>query len=244
MFPGIVLLAVSNFNIACIVIAVFFTLLYVVAWGRELFLRKKEVYRDLRTSNLKTGKEVFESILSEIDAKKVSVELKDSTVSRYYFNPRKNKVVMSTFAYYSTDYYDIMRSATLAYHVIQRERAVGLIDFYLWIAPFMEIWIRIFPLVIYACFILTAFYQVFALCLLLFLYLMTVFVALLMRHIDKDASEKSCQWLLGHGVVEEKDRKPLEKVARYVANFNLICALSSGLALLTIRGKVYSQSTV
>ncbi len=67
-------------------------------------------------------------------------------------------------------------------------------------------------------------------------------LALLMRPVDKDASKRSIDWLISNGVVAESNRARLEKIGRYLTNYNLMLVISSGFAIFFLRSKMYWPS--
>ena len=200
--------------------------------------------REPRTVGLVSGKEVVERMLAEAGIEGVSVVPGDKVIQRYYYSPRKKRIVISTHACYNSGYYEVMRAATTAANALQREEGYGMIDLYLWLAPVMEWMVRCMPMVIVAGLFCVDFYPTLVICLVLAIWVLLIVLVLLMRPIDKDAARRSCEWLIGHGIVPENDRKQLERTGRYLTNYNLVLLVSAYFALLFTRLKWYSDKTV
>lgn len=221
----------------------------VVAAGavvRELFFRKKESLRKPSTEGLVSGKEVVERMLGEAGIEEVTVVPKDAIVQRYYYSPKKKRIVISTHACYNSGYYEVMRAATTAANAVQHEEGFGMIDLYLWLAPVMEWMSRMLPL-----FLLAGLYVIYLNPMLigvslLSLWVLMLLLALLMRTVDKDAAQRSSEWLIANGLVAESERKKLDRIGRYLTNYNLVLVLTAGFAVffLSYKMRVPSDKSV
>ncbi|MBP5190047.1 MAG: zinc metallopeptidase [Bacteroidales bacterium] len=231
-------------TLVLLILSGFYCALIVFWFLREIFLWKKEDMREPRTVGLVSGKEVVERMLAEAGIEGVSVVPGDKVIQRYYYSPRKKRIVISTHACYNSGYYEVMRAATTAANAVQREEGVGMIDLYLWLAPVMEWMVRCMPMVIVAGLYCVYLYPTLVICLVLAIWVLLIVLVLLMRPIDKDAARRSCEWLIGHGIVPENGRKQLERTGRYLTNYNLVLLVSAYFALLFTRLKWYSDKTV
>lgn len=205
---------------------------------RELFFGKKESMREPRTEGLVSGKEVVERMLDEAGIDDVAVVPKDAVIQRYYYSPRKKRIVISTHACYNSGYYEVMRAATTAANAVQHEEGFGMIDLYLWLAPVMEWMSRMLPL-----FLLAGLYVIYLNPMLigvslLSLWVLMLLLALLMRTVDKDAAQRSSEWLIANGLVAESERKKLDRIGRYLTNYNLVLVLTAGFAVFFLRYKM------
>ncbi len=209
---------------------------------RELYFGRKEGMRALRTEGLVSGKEVVERMLDEAGIDDVAVVPKDAVIQRYYYSPRKKRIVISTHACYNSGYYEVMRAATTAANAVQHEEGFGMIDLYLWLAPVMEWMSRMLPL-----FLLAGLYVIYLNPMLigvslLSLWVLMLLLALLMRTVDKDAARRSTEWLIANGVVKESERPQIERIGRYLTNYNLVLVLTAGFAVFLLRYKMYWPS--
>ena len=205
---------------------------------RELFFGKKESMREPRTEGLVSGKEVVERMLDEAGIDDVAVVPKDAVIQRYYYSPRKKRIVISTHACYNSGYYEVMRAATTAANAVQHEEGFGMIDLYLWLAPVMEWMSRMLPL-----FLLAGLYVIYLNPMLigvslLSLWVLMLLLALLMRTVDKEAAQRSSEWLIANGLVAESERKKLDRIGRYLTNYNLVLVLTAGFAVFFLRYKM------
>lgn len=213
---------------------------------RELHFGRKEVMRAPRTEGLVSGKEVVERMLDEAGIDDVAVVPKDAVIQRYYYSPRKKRIVISTHACYNSGYYEVMRAATTAANAVQHEEGFGMIDLYLWLAPVMEWMSRMLPL-----FLLAGLYVIYLNPMLigvslLSLWVLMLLLALLMRTVDKDAAQRSSEWLIANGLVAESERKKLDRIGRYLTNYNLVLVLTAGFAVffLSYKMRVPSDKSV
>ena len=205
---------------------------------RELHFGRKEEMRAPRTEGLVNGKEVVERMLDEAGIDDVAVVPKDAVIQRYYYSPRKKRIVISTHACYNSGYYEVMRAATTAANAVQHEEGFGMIDLYLWLAPVMEWMSRMLPL-----FLLAGLYVIYLNPMLigvslLSLWVLMLLLALLMRTVDKDAAQRSSEWLVANGLVAESERKKLDRIGRYLTNYNLVLVLTAGFAVFFLRYKM------
>lgn len=209
---------------------------------RELFFMKKETMRKQRTEPLVNGKEVVERMLSDAKVEGVTIVPKDAVIQRYYYSPNDKRLVISSHACYCFGYYDVMRAATTASNAIQSEEGYGMIDLYLKLSPFVEWMSRMLPLF----FVVGLFcieYGPWAIGLsMIFLWTLLLIMTLLMRHVDKDAARRSVDWLVSNGVVAESERPHLERIGRYLTNYNMLLVLTSGFVLFFMRSRMYSNS--
>ena len=119
-----------------------------------------------------------------------------------------------------------------------------MIDLYLWLSPFVEWMARFLPMVLFfGLFFLSFSPLIIGVSVLAFWLLMFVFV-LLMRPVDKDAARRGCEWIISHNIVDEQNRGELEKVGRYLANYNLWLVATAGFAMFMARWKWYSDKSV
>ena len=209
---------------------------------RELFFFKKEKMREPRTESLVNGKEVIERMLKEANIEGVTVVPRDALVQRYYYSPRKKQIVVSTHACYNSGYYEVMRAATTAVNAIQREEGFGMIDLYLWLAPIMEWMARVLPMFFVVILYVFSFNPLLFGVLAISLWGLLFVCAFLMHPIDRDAARRSTEWLLANGVVAERDRKRLEKIGRYLTNYNLMLVATAGFVLIGLRGRMRNVS--
>lgn len=220
--------------------------IYVVIFGgsilRELFFSKKEDMRNQRTEGLVSGKDVVERMLREANIEGISVVPQDAIIQRYYYSPRKKQIVISSHACYCSGYYEVMRAATTASNAIQREEGFGMIDFYLWLAPVMEWMARMLPMFLIVGVLLIEYSPMLVGVSLVAIWALMLILALLMRPVDKDAAKRSIDWLISNGVVAESNRARLEKIGRYLTNYNLMLVISSGFAIFFLRSKMYWPS--
>lgn len=205
---------------------------------RELFFGKKESMREPRTERLVSGKEVVERMLGEAGIEGVTVEPKDAIVQRYYYSPKKKRIVISSHACYNSGYYEVMRAATTASNAIQHEEGFGTIDLYLWLSPVMEWMARMLPM-----FLLVGLYVIYLNPMLigvslLSLWVLVLILALLMRPVDNDAARRSTEWLIANGVVKESERPQIERIGRYLTNYNLVLVLTASFGLFFLRCKM------
>ena len=63
-------------------------------------------------------------------------------------------------------------------------------------------------------------------------------LALLMRPVDKDAARRSTEWLIANGVVKESERPQIERIGRYLTNYNLVLVLTASFGLFFLRYKM------
>lgn len=213
---------------------------------RELHFGRKERMRAPRTEGLVNGKEVVERMLDEAGIDDVAVVPKDAVIQRYYYSPRKKRIVISTHACYNSGYYEVMRAATTAANAVQHEEGFGMIDLYLGLAPVMEWMSRMLPL-----FLLAGLYVIYLNPMLigvslLSLWVLLLLLALLMRTVDKDAAQRSSEWLIANGLVAESERKKLDRIGRYLTNYNLVLVLTAGFAVffLSYKMRVPSDKSV
>lgn len=213
---------------------------------RELHFGRKEGMRAPRTEGLVSGKEVIERMLDEAGIDDVAVVPKDAVIQRYYYSPRKKRIVISTHACYNSGYYEVMRAATTAANAVQHEEGFGMIDLYLWLAPVMEWMSRMLPL-----FLLAGLYVIYLNPMLigvslLSLWVLMLLLALLMRTVDKGAAQRSSEWLIANGLVAESERKKLDRIGRYLTNYNLMLVLTAGFAVffLSYKMRVPSDKSV
>lgn len=213
---------------------------------RELHFGRKEGMRAPRTEGLVSGKEVVVRMLDEAGIDDVAVVPKDAVIQRYYYSPRKKRIVISTHACYNSGYYEVMRAATTAANAVQHEEGFGMIDLYLWLAPVMEWMSRMLPL-----FLLAGLYVIYLNPMLigvslLSLWVLMLLLALLMRTVDKDAAQRSSEWLIANGLVAESERKKLDRIGRYLTNYNLVLVLTAGFAVffLSYKMRVPSDKSV
>lgn len=209
---------------------------------RELYFGRKEGMRKPRTEGLVNGKEVVERMLKDADVEGIMIVPQDAVVQRYYYSPRKKRIVLSTHACYNSGYYEVMRAATTASNAIQREEGFGMIDLYLWLAPIVEWMARMLPM-----FLVVGLYVIYLNPMLIGVSLLSLWVlmlvlALLMRPVDKDAARRSTEWLIANGVVAEEERPQMERVGRYLANYNLTLVLTAGFAVFFLRSRMHSAS--
>lgn len=205
---------------------------------RELHFGRKEGMRAPRTEGLVNGKEVVERMLDEAGVDDVAVVPKDAVIQRYYYSPKKKRIVISTHACYNSGYYEVMRAATTAANAVQHEEGFGMIDLYLWLAPVMEWMSRMLPL-----FLLVGLYVIYLNPMLigvslLSLWVLMLLLVLLMRTVDKDAAQRSSEWLIANGLVAESERKKLDRIGRYLTNYNLVLVLTAGFAVFFLRYKM------
>ena len=220
--------------------------IYVVAIAgvtiRELYFGRKEGLREPRTEGLVSGKDVAERMLKNANVEGVAVKPKDAIVQRYYYSPRRREIVISTHACYNSGYYEVMRAATTAANAIQCEEGYGMIDLYLWLAPVMEWMARMLPLFLIVGLSLIEFNPVLIGVSILALWGLMLVLALMMRPVDKDAARRSSEWLIANCVVAENERNRLERIGRYLTNYNLMLVVTAGFAIFFLRAKMYWPS--
>ena len=217
----------------------FFILLFFL---RERFFWKKEGMRERRTVGLASGKEVAERMLAEAGIEGVAVVPGDRVIERYYYSPGKKRIVISSHAAYNSGYYEVMRAATTTANALQHRDGFGMIDLYLRLAPAMEWMSRLLPLLFVFGITLVEFNPPLVLGLMLGVWVLMFLAALLMRPVDRDASRRGTEWLLAHGIVDDGDRAELERIGRYLANYNLMLVALSVAALLFLRAKIWHPS--
>ena len=227
-----------------IVIFAFYFVVLVVVILRDIFFVKKENFRGIHTVGEVSGREIVERMLKDNDIDLVSINAKDRIIERYYYSPRRREIVMSAHACYNCGYYDVMRAASTAMNVVQHQEGYGMIDLYLRLAPMMEWIARLFPMIfIIGCFVVH-FNPVLVICIILLIWALLLVFTLIMRHVDKDAAQRAAEWLLSHGLVPECDRKQINKIARYLTNYNLVLVLTAYFALYLSRFKFFSDQSV
>ena len=232
----------DNANWVWIFLLSLYTIIAVGVIVREWFFLRKEKMRAVKTEGTVSGKTVIGEMLKEAGVVGVMVKPIDAVVQRYYYSPRRREIVVSTHAYYGSGRYEVMRAATTAANVVQREEAYGLIDLYLRLAPFMEWMSRMFPIVIIVgLYCMAASPKIVGLTLLA-MWLLLMVLSLIMLPVRRDASRRSCEWLVAHGYVGEQDRAELEKIGRYTANYNLALVALSLFAIFFTRYKLWMPS--
>ena len=232
----------DNENWVWIVILSIYVVIAIGVVVREWYFLRKEKMRVVKTEGIVNGKAVIDEMLKEAGVEDVIVKPLDAVVQRYYYSPKRNEIVVSTHSYCGSSYYEVMRAASTAANVVQREESVGLIDLYLRLAPFMEWMSRMFPMVILIGIYCMAFSPKIVSLIILFLWLLLLLLSLVMLPVRRDASKRSCNWLILHGYVDEEDRAILEKIGRYTANYNLALVALSVFALFLTRVKLWSPS--
>ena len=232
----------DNENWALIVLLILYAVIAIGVAVREWYFLRKEKMRIAKTEGIVNGKAVIDGMLKEAGIEGVTVKPIDALVQRYYYSPKRREIVVSTHAYYGSSHYEVMRAASTAANVVQREEAFGLIDLFLRLAPFMEWMSRMFPIVILVGIYCMAFNPKAACLVILFLWLLLLVLSLVMLPVRRDASKRGCEWLLSHGYVDEQDRASLERIGRYTANYNLALVALSVFALVLIRVKLWFPS--
>ena len=217
----------------------------VVAAGvvvRELFFRKKESLRKPSTEGLVSGKEVIERMLGEAGIEEVTVVPKDAIVQRYYYSPKKKRIVISSHACYGSGYYEVMRAATTAANAVQYKERFGTIGLYLMLSPVVEWMARMLPFFLVLGLLVVYLNPLLIGVPLLSLWGLMLIAVLLMRPVDRDAARRSTEWLVANGVVKESERPQIERAGHYLTNYNLLLVLTAGFAVFLLRYKMYWPS--
>ena len=238
------ILVVDNELLMWIIVISVLLVLWFVAFLREIHFGKKEKLRNKRTVGLVNGRTIAERMLKEAGIENVTIEPQDSNIQRYYYSLKHNKIIISTHACYTSGYYDVMRAATTAANVIQRQEAYGMIDLYLKLAPAMEWVYRVLPRLFFIGIFCVSFNPLLVGTLIIMLWLLVFVLEMLMWRIDRDAAERSCQWLLDRGIVEPENSDTLHEVARYVAHYNLWLVATAGVGFIFARYKRQSDVSV
>jgi len=208
------------------------------------YVLKKENMRDLDTVGNVMGREVVAMMLREARIDGITVKPTDSIVQCYYYSERRRQIVLSSHSCYGSGYYEVMRASITAMGLVQQQSAYGMIDLYLRMAPAMEWMTRTLPMFIFAGLFCMSFNASLAGTIMLLLWILMLLLTLVMRSVRLDASRRSCEWLVSHGIVEEENRRHLEKVGRYIANYNVVLVAMSVFALFYAKSRRYSDKSV
>lgn len=218
---------------------------YAGLYFRYRMLGRKENYRNIPTKNLAGGKEAAERLMAEYDISGVEIKQIDNVLLEYYYSPRSKQLHLSVRSYHGVGLYQVARAAHTAAHAVQHERAYPGIDVYLFFAPIMEVWSRLFPLFVIVLFIMGSCELKWAFVLLLLLYAVSFVVSLLMRRVDKGAADIAKEWLLSHDHIYQKDMEALDKTMKAIIDYNFIAILTAGFTIFqSKRGWLNSSATV
>lgn len=179
------------------------------------------------------GRDVIERMMAEERITDISVKFSDFIVPRYYYSFRRKCITIPTFTNYSSGLYDIMRCATVSSLAIFSKADGG--GLYYRLSPFMEVWVRIMPIVLVVLLYMAAVFPFYALVSLAVVYFVSIMASVMMRRKEGEAAANASRWLLKNGIVSDSDSETLDKLTRYVTNYNMVNVLMAGFAITSAR---------